>query len=124
MNPPRQLPVPDSLPDAKTWPVFSTRLTDWVARVAQAFQGQLLRQIDVTMQAPTPSTTGTINVEVDADTDGAARALLVADGVALRFVSGVAPAAGEWSCVVSTGLTTVTLGTAATVVWFAFVVAR
>ena len=97
-----------------------SRLLNWAQQVVTAFQGQILRQVDVTLSDPN---TGTVSYQIDADIDGTPRALLIADGQCLRFVP-AAPAVGEWTMVVGTGVTTVTLGTAATVAWFAFLVAR
>ncbi len=121
MIPPQQIPVPDALPTAATWPAFRTRLTNWAARVVGAFSGIVLRPVVVVL-APN-GTTGSVDYQIEADSDGAAKALLIADGSPLLFTAG-APAAGQWSMVVGTGSTAITLGTPATVCWLAYLVAR
>jgi len=122
-QPPRYVPFNTARPKNETeWRNFRTRLTDYVAQVAQGFQSNVQRQIVV---QGLPGTTGTVPFRIEAFTDGTANASLVADNVPLFFVPG-APAAGEWTMAVSDTLnqTTVTLGASATRAWFSFLTAR
>lgn len=129
--PARQLPVPDGAPPA-TWQSFKTRLDNWVLSVAQAFNGQKLRQVEVTQITPDPPTIpgawyGTVPFTIDADADGTPRAELVGNGTVQFFKPGVL-AAGQWNIqtvnVAGIATVAVVLGTPASPVWFAFLVAR
>ena len=125
-QPPRYVPFNTARPKNETeWRNFRTRLTDYVAQVAQGFQSNVQRQIEV--QGTFPGTTGTVPFRIEAFTDGTPNASLIADGMTLHFVNNPSPGAGQWYMVVSDTLnqTTITFGTAVTTrAWFSFLTAR
>lgn len=119
--PPRYVPFTRDPPTTReAWHSVRTRLTDYVAQVAQGFQSQTFRQIVV---QGLPGTSGTIPFRIAVYTDGTPQAQLIADGLTLHFVPDV-PGPGEWTMSVSASSTLVTFGAAVTRAWFSFFVAR